>query len=83
MTAYEKKTNEQAIKMLKNIIKDSEAKRTNAEEQLIKEVRKPYHLRQNNSQAYRDALMNTIEVESTCITYMESEITRLEAKMRQ
>jgi hypothetical protein len=83
MTAYEKKSTEGAIKFLKNIIKDSEAKRKNAEEQLIKEIRTPYHLRKSNSQAYRDALMNTIEVESTCISYMESEITKLEAKMRQ
>lgn len=82
MTAYEIKTTESTIKTLKGIIKDSEAKRKNAEEQLIEEARTPYNLRKVNSQAYREALMNTIEVESTCMTYMENEITRLEAKIR-
>lgn len=69
--------------MLKNIIKDSDAKRKNLEEQLIKEMRTPYHLRKVNSQAYREALISNIEVESTCITYMENQITELEAKLRK
>lgn len=71
---------EQAIKLVQSVMDASIQKRSHAEVQLIEEARKPYAHRVTNSKWYIDALLNTIEVESCVITYMQTEIENLKTK---
>lgn len=60
-------------KILNNALKESKAKRTNAEQQLIEEIRK----NGKTNHGYVDSLINTVHTETVIIERFESDIKKL------
>lgn len=80
MTPYEIKSHKNALKTVKELIKDSERIRQNAEEQLVSEARIPSI---SNSRDYMNALINKIGQETTCIKAFEKQYEEVLNKLNQ
>ena len=76
MTSYEEKCHRRNIETLELIVKESKEKRDSLEKQLIKQARLPIGLGKNTG--YSCALINSIQIESSVIGYMENQIIGLE-----
>jgi hypothetical protein len=79
MTEYEEKSTKKHIEMLGRIISESKEKRKILEDNLIEEARKPYG--KKTTPFYADALMNSIQVETSVIDYMENEVSALNKRL--